>query len=47
MSPSGAVAGDEGASSLADFIAKIQEEIRTKTIRKMEVSEEGAEGKKK
>ena len=40
-------AGDEGASSLADFIAKIQEEIRTKTIRKMEVSEEGAEGKKK
>lgn len=33
-------AGDEGQKSLADFISQICEEIRAKTIRKEEVSEE-------
>lgn len=33
-------AGDEGAKSLADFIADITEEIRNKTIREESVSEE-------
>jgi threonyl-tRNA synthetase len=33
-------AGDEGVKPLADFIAQISEEIRTKAIRKEEVAEE-------
>ena len=33
-------AGDEGQKPLADFIAAICEEIRTKAIRKEEVTEE-------
>lgn len=33
-------AGDEGQKSLAEFIGQICEEIRTKTIRKEEISEE-------
>jgi threonyl-tRNA synthetase len=33
-------AGDEGVKPLADFIAQITEEIRTKAIRKEEVQEE-------
>ena len=32
--------GDEGQVALDDFIADITEEIRTKEIRKIEVSEE-------
>ena len=33
-------AGDEGVKTLAEFIAQITEEIRTKAIRKVEVTEE-------
>ena len=33
-------AGDEGQKSLADFIAAIKEEIKTRTIREVEVKEE-------
>ena len=33
-------AGDEGVKPLSEFIAQITEEIRTKAIRKEEVSEE-------
>jgi threonyl-tRNA synthetase len=33
-------AGDEGVKPLADFIAQISEEIRTKAIRKEGVAEE-------
>jgi threonyl-tRNA synthetase len=32
-------AGDEGVKPIADFVAQICEEIRTKRIRKVEVSE--------
>ena len=33
-------AGDEGQKSLADFISAIKEEIKTRTIREVEVKEE-------
>ncbi len=34
-------AGDEGVKSLSDFVDQICREIRTKEIRKVEVTEEG------
>lgn len=39
-------AGDEGSRPLADFIADICEEIRTKTIRKEEPKDDGKDGAK-